>query len=304
MKILITGGSGFIGSHLTRALKKKGAEVIIADICKPKEAIEGVAYEHIDVRKKEDLLKLKKYKIDAVYHLAAQTSAYISAQNPVLDMETNINGTLNTVEYIRENKIPKIIFTSSMAVYKGEENALNELSAVEPRSCYGISKLTAEQYIKNRAVSGDYSYSIFRLFNVYGPGQNYNNLLQGMVSIYIAQAVRTKQIKITGSADRFRDFIHVSDVVSGLLLPLAKQEVMGQTINIGTGKKTTVRQLILEIEKIANEKIKFENIGGFSEDQVGTYCDNKKIISFGWSANTNLENGLRDTFIRAREELK
>ena len=183
-----------------------------------------------------------------------------------------------------------------MSVYgNNSKPSVSEISETNPISFYGLSKLTSEKFMENYTKKG-LKYTSLRLFNVYGPNQNMNNLKQGMISIYLKQIIDNSSIIIKGSGERYRDFIHVNDVVEIIIKILNKKSTINQLINIGTGVKTKVKDVIKILSKkfeIKNNKIKYK---GFTQgDQFGIYSNNKKLISIIGNYNfTKLEKGIEN----------
>lgn len=303
LDILITGGAGFIGTALSRQLSEIGISVTILDLPGQiqKVAIPGVKILTADISSFPALENLSLGKFEYVFHLASQTSSLISQEDPTSDVDTNVRGTLNICR-IAERIGAKLIFTSSMAVYGDQEDPIDEGCQPNPRSNYGASKISAETYIKMFGSRG-LRYTIFRLFNVYGPGQDLENMKQGMLSIFVSQLLKTNRIDVTGSFDRFRDFIYVDDVVEALLTGLSKPSDQ-QIYNVGTGDKTTVRSLIDMIIRYAEASdVTVKNIGSFNEDQFGTFSNSEKLRSTGWIPKTNLPEGIKKTLEDARQVL-
>jgi UDP-glucose 4-epimerase len=178
-----------------------------------------------------------------VLHLAGQSSGEMSFDDPVADLEKNTISTLHLIRYGIGANISKLVYASSMSVYGNVPDApIGEDEHVAPLSCYGVGKLAAENYLN---VFGKQLPSVsLRMFNVYGPGQDMTNLRQGMVSIYLAQALTNKHIVVKGSLERFRDFIYIDDVVEAWFRAATFAGVEGNTINIGTGVRTTVAQVL------------------------------------------------------------
>ena len=303
MKILVTGGAGFIGNHLALKLDELGHDVIINDFS------HNIRDTHLqkfdvydfDLSEYEHFSRLPK-DIDVIYHIAAQTSGYIGLVNPELDVDWNMKGTLNVCRFAKECNIKKIIYTSSMAVY-GEGDFLKETDKINPVSHYGVSKLCGELYLKQYEQYG-IDYTIFRLFNVYGYGQNMENLNQGMASIYLAQSLKSKTIEVKGSFDRYRDFVYIDDVVSALMLGL-KSKTNSEIYNVATKRKTTVKELLNLIFEVHDDTDSFEakNVGRYDGDQHGTTGDNNKLKKLGWKPNISLEDGIRQFYNDVKEEL-
>jgi UDP-glucose 4-epimerase len=300
--ILVTGGAGFIGAALAKRLSEKN-QVTILDVAGKNDGLLDAVDEDyaIDIRDAQQLDQLRDRTFDVVYHLAAQTSGAVSQEQPQLDVDTNVKGTLNICNLARVCKTRKIIYSSSMAVYGNPANPkIAERVPPVPVSNYGVSKLSGEYFVKMQEQYG-IDYTIFRLFNVYGPGQDMKNLRQGMASIYMAQAILSDEIKVTGSFDRYRDFVYVDDVVEALLL--AGEKHHGKTLNVGSGQKTTVRELIdliIGINDKPEGQIKAVGVGSHEGDQFGTVADNELLLSLGWKNRTSLEVGLKKMYEYAK----
>ena len=303
--ILITGGAGFIGTALATRLKHLNHNVTIVDLDKKFIPMHNnfVKYS-LDIRECENFKKIENLKIDYIFHLAAQTASIISQENPTLDVDTNVKGTLNICNYARKCGAKKIIFTSSMATYGNINGKIKETDMQIPLSNYGVSKIAGEYYIKMFNQFGIKN-TIFRLFNVYGPGQDMSNLKQGMASIFMAQSIISNEIKVTGSFDRYRDFIYIDDVVDSLILGL-NGTTDGQIYNVGSGKATTVKEiinLIIELNDKPKNQFRIINIGSHEGDQFGSIADISKLKKLGWIPKMDLKSGLEKMYIYAKEIL-
>ena len=212
--ILVTGVAGFIGSKVANRFIEEGYEVIgIDDLSsgKLKNIPSGLNFIKGDLSNKK-IINLLPKKCDKILHLAGQTSGEISFDDPIDDLNRNTVSTLNLINYGIEKKVNRIIYASSMSVY----GQLAKKKAIEkyrcnPISCYGVTKMVSEKYLY--IFRKQIPFVSLRMFNVYGPGQDMNNLRQGMVSIYLAQAIKNRKIMIKGSLKRIRDFIFIDDVV-------------------------------------------------------------------------------------------
>ena len=202
-KIIITGISGFIGSKLAFSLKKKGYYIIGIDKCKtdPKLYDEFFLYDISlgDFKK----LELKHTKVNYIVHAAAQSGGFKSLIDPEIDFKWNCVGTFNIVRLAASTKVDKFIYLSSMAVY-GNNSNINEKTKTNPISYYGASKLCGENFLKVLNEHNNIPFTILRLFATYGAGQDLSNPHQGILSIYLKQALENKIIKITGKKDRVR----------------------------------------------------------------------------------------------------
>jgi len=298
-KAIVTGGAGFIGSHLSKKLIKNGWEVIIIDNLSTgfKENIpEEAEFIKADLSKENFIHLLPKNNIDVFYHLAAQSSGEISFDNPTYDLKTNCLSTVLLAQWCLKKKVPKFIYTSSMSVYGDiKKLPVSENATPEPKSFYGIGKLASEKYLKVYGAKG-LDFTALRLFNVYGPGQNLENLRQGMVSIFMSYVLQNKELIVKGSKDRFRDFIYIDDVVSALINVLNNPKASLKVYNVGTGRKITVEELLINIIKAFNyepEKYPITYSTGTPGDQFGIYADCTKITDeIGWTPKIDFEKGI------------
>jgi len=293
MKILITGIAGFIGSKVAQKLISLGHEIYGVDDLSSG-LIENVPHSayftELDLSD-INLLNKINFNPDLIFHLAGQSSGEISFDNPIDDLSKNTISTLNIIEFAIKKQSKKIYYASSMSVYGDVENhPVNENIPCKPLSCYGVSKLASENYLrifKNKIPS-----TIFRMFNVYGPGQNLKNLRQGMVSIYVSYALNNEVIPVKGSLNRFRDFVFIDDVVDIWCDFEKTLDDNLYILNVGTGIKTTVNDLLTTIQKhIPN--LCWNEINGTPGDQSGIYCDNNQLKKiYNKKEFINLELGL------------
>jgi UDP-glucose 4-epimerase len=303
VRILITGGAGFIGTALAKALTSEGHDVRLLDLdskFSSQEHSKFICYS-VDIRKQSEFSLIDSDYFDAIYHLAAQTSGAISQEQPELDADTNFKGTLNVLNFARRAKVKKIIFSSSMAAYGEKKGMIFEDDVLEPVSVYGCTKVAGEVLVRSFS-QYNIDFTIFRLFNVYGPGQDMSNLRQGMASIFMAQAIMNDEIKVTGSLDRYRDFVYIDDVVSALLIAL--DDLSGKTLNVGSGTKLTVANLLEKILKIEERNLKIENIGGHEGDIHGSIANAEYLRSTGWEPQVLIDDGLLAMHQYARKVLK
>ncbi len=276
-KILITGVAGFIASKIAQKLHLEGYEVVgVDDLSTGK--IENIPREIVffqgDLANNEFISKLPQ-NCTLILHLAGQSSGEISFDDPISDLDKNTKSTLNLISYGIKCKCKKILYASSMSVY-GEVNDLpiEENHSTKPLSCYGVGKLASEGYLK--VYKNEIPFVIFRMFNVYGPGQDLENMRQGMVSIFLSQALKNRKIVVKGSLNRYRDFIYIDDVVNAWYNATFNNNIKNEIINLGTGVKTTVSQLLNQIYKYIPD-IEIVEVGTTKGDQTGIYSDNKLL---------------------------
>ena len=298
MKALITGGAGFIGSHLADRLIKEGNEdTIIDDLSSgyKENLIPGCEFIEGDLSK-DDVFKKLDSNFDKVFHFASHVGQELSFETPVRDLEVNTLATARLIDWAMRNNKPKIVFASSMNVYGDPDDPLSpvdENCPVSPPSPYAVGKLSSESLFTIYENLGLESSSL-RFFNIYGPKQDFTNLKQGMVSIYMSYVLKNKPIEVRGSLDRFRDFVYVDDVVDACIFASGKG--ISGIYNISTGKKTTVRQLISKIlvcfEKNPEDYEIIEQPPTI-RDQFGLFGNSNKLQSIGWKPKTQLDDGLR-----------
>jgi UDP-glucose 4-epimerase len=250
-----------------------------------------------DVFDNEILDLVFKYKISSILHIAGQSSGEISFDNPVYDLQSNTQSTILLLQYALKFKITKFVFASTMSVYGDQlTDFVSESSTPNPISFYSVGKLASEHYMKIYSELGINCIAL-RLFNVYGPGQNLKNLRQGMVSIFLAQAIENFSILVKGSGDRFRDMVYIDDVVNAFILSLNCEYLGFKVYNVSTGLKTKVKDVIDAIQKLFPSFIDVRYEGGTPGDIYGIYGDNQLINSeLGWKPNVFFIDGLEKMF--------
>jgi UDP-glucose 4-epimerase len=226
-----------------------------------------------------------------ILHLAGQSSGEISFDDPVADLEKNTVSTLNLIRYGIENSVERFVYASSMSVYGAVEDApISESSVCRPLSCYGVGKYASEGYL--RVYQSRLPSVILRMFNVYGPGQDMRNLRQGMVSIFLAQALASGRIEVKGSVERFRDIIYIDDVIETWFRAATDRQALGRTLNVGTGVKTTVGRLLEGICELVPGATYYVQ-GATPGDQSGIYADSAELTAtLGIDTFTSLDAGL------------
>lgn len=298
-KILITGGLGFIGFELAKNLSKKYS-VTIVDKKKYHKKIKNITIISGDLSKELVYKKLdKSYQI--IFHLAAQTSTKISEENILKDYQDNILVTQKLTNFAKRNAPEQIIFASSMVVYGKLSKNVKELEKTFPQTNYAKNKIKCEKMLLNLK-SKKTNVIIARLFNVYGPGQDFYNMNQGMISIYVSQAIIYKKIKITGSLNRYRDFIYIDDLIKAFSYLIKYQS--SDIFNVGSGKKNTVKKVITIIDDLLNlGKDSVKIIKSQKKDVFGSYANIDKIKHLGWKPKIKLRDGLKKTILNAKSVL-
>ena len=299
MNILITGGSGFIGSKIAFFLKKKKHNVIILDkkFKNKKELLQNkIKFFKADLTSERSLLKVKIKKNFTILHFAGQPSAAQSFNNPEEDLKKNILGTLNIIKWAKMHKAKKIIFASTFNVYDENSNKpiLSEKDSCKSKSLYSVSKYAAENYIRVYCKYLNIKWNIMRMFNVYGPGQDPKNNFLGMISIFLNMAKKNSAITVKGSLNRFRDFVYIDDVVQAWYKITLDHKHYNQIYNVGSGKKTTLNILFKNISSILKKNIKINQEEGTPGDFLGCYANIGKIKKdLGFRPKYDLKNGLR-----------
>ena len=300
-KVLVTGASGFIGSHLVEELVRRGANVrafvkdnssnnigslekLTEDISEKVEIVFG------DIQNRENV-KRAVYEMNLVFHLGALISVADSYKNPREYMDVNAIGTLNILEASREYKIEKIIIASTSEVYgNGGNKIINEDFPLNPRSPYAASKIAAEKITESFYYSYNLPVSIIRLFNVFGPRQSIKPLIPAVIN----HGIRNEKIQITDLNSK-RDFVYVADAVDAFIKTAESDKSNGETINIGTGTASSVKMILEILSKILEKDLfKYVELGNLkNKDEKLLICDNKKAKKLlNWEPKYSLEEGL------------
>ena len=304
MKALVTGGAGFIGGHIARDLCRSGADVTIID------NLRTGNMKNVPAAAKFFKAELGRDKIeeafgdgfDIVYHFAGQSSVEISYSDPLYDLDTNCRSTLQLLDLCKESGTNRFIFASTMSVYGGRgKMPKDEGSPRDGENFYAISKKASEDYMRIYSRFGIKSTAL-RLFNIYGPGQNLENLRQGMLSIYLAQAIDTGKIVVKGGLERTRDFVYIDDVVRATKAVATSETCWGKAINICSGKEVSVKGAIDLISKSLKREISIEIATGTPGDidrMVGCPALLKELT--GYECQVSLDEGI-DSMVRALRE--
>lgn len=297
MKVLVTGGCGFIGSHITDALIGAGHEVVIADNLSTG-SLENLNPKatlcQVDILSPEFEKVFEEHKPEVVYHEAAQIDIQKSIRETMFDAKTNILGTINVLTMVAKYHVKKIIYASSAAVYGNPEYLpVDEKHRVAPMSYYGISKHTPEHYIEVFAGIHGFQYTILRYANVYGPRQDPRGE-GGVVSIFTNKYIAGEAPKIFGDGKQTRDFVYVKDIAGANLAAIDRGE--GEIINVATNLPTTVNDINETMRKIGGFKTEAEYAPARVGDIDHSYLNNQKAKEkLGWSFRYSLEQGLEET---------
>jgi UDP-glucose 4-epimerase len=301
-RIVITGGFGFIGARFVKHFQAKNIEVIVLEhpLSKIPDDFPECEILRGDITEREFINSVKVEGIDAVLHLAAQSSGPRSFSIPEIDIKINILGTLNTIDWCLANNIDRFLFASSFVIYGDhpDKEALDEKTNCLPKSVYATSKLACEHLLTTYAQLKGIKWNALRMFNVYGPGQDITKTDQGVVGIFMNMLLNQDVVQVKGSLERFRDLIHVDDVIQGWDLCLFSNEY-NESYNLGSGAKTTYKNLIESLAKAMGkaDKLKIEELSGTPGDMMGCYADISKIKSkLHFSPKYDVENGIKDMY--------
>ena len=298
MKILITGGAGFIASHIADAFINEGHSVTILDNLSTgfeKNINPKANFVKGDICDNDILSLFEKEKFDIVNHHAAQMDVRRSVADPAFDANTNIIGTLNLLQNSVKTGVKKFMFASTGGAVYGEQNYFpaDETHPTSPLSPYGISKLAVEKYLYFYSVQYRLNYTILRYANIYGPRQSPMGEA-GVVAIFTSKLLRNEQPVINGSGEQTRDYVFVGDVVKANVITL--NDGNSDIYNIGTGKETNVNQLFHFLNNIVGNGMLEKHGPAAPGEQMRSVITSEKIFKkFNWKPSTNLEEGLRKT---------
>lgn len=306
MNILVTGGAGFIGSHLTDELIQDGHHVTIVDNLSTgvaKNINPQAEFHQMDIRDGQKLEEIfTQGHFDIVFHEAAQTMVPYSMDHPLEDADLNIMGLLNVLENCRRHGVKKVLFSSSAAVYGDNEQVpLTEAAPVKPMSFYGLTKITAEHYLKLYYEIFGLPYVVLRYSNVYGERQGSNGE-GGVVFVFSKALVQGKDLTIYGDGDQSRDFVYVKDVARANIAAMAETVPCG-IYNISTKIETTVNALKEILLYFSHSPSQVSYLDARSGDIYRSSLDNSKAIEvLKWRPRTKLMPGLTATYSYFAEE--
>tara|TARA_B100001113_G_scaffold232089_1_gene190643 strand:+ start:728 stop:1651 length:924 start_codon:yes stop_codon:yes gene_type:complete len=302
MKILVTGGAGFIGSHLVEELLNNKNEILIFDnfLTGKKENLEitgNFKFINDDFGSENSLEEIEKFDPDICFHLAAQSSVVVSVENPELDFEHNILQPIKLIQVLIKSNCKKLVFTSSGGTIFGEPSVIptgEEDYADEPESPYGVAKKRLNELIKIMSKNSNLKYSILNLSNVYGPRQDPHGEA-GVVSIFANKYLNKEEPTIYGDGEQTRDYIYVKDVISALIKSSKIDE--NHFLNIGTGVETSVNDLANTMQRQFNFEInpiyKPARKGELNRSVLNNTKAKKEL---NWKPEYNLDDGIKQVF--------
>jgi UDP-glucose 4-epimerase len=288
--VVVTGGAGFIGHHLVQSLQDRGDDVLVIDDLSA-EILGGLnpatRVDRLDIARDELRRPITRWRPSIVYHLAAQVSVPRSMEDPERDLKVNAMGTLRVVEAAKAAGVRRLVFTSSGgAIYGDTEEPATETSPAQPLSYYGIHKLLAEQYVRWSGID----HAIARPSNVYGPDQRTGG--EGaVIAAFVSAAQHSSSLVVHGDGTQSRDFLHVADLVSALLL-LGDCDETG-TWNVSLGRATSVLELARLLEQIMGRPLEITHGNRRPGDVDESQLANDWIRQLGWLPRVSLADGLR-----------
>ncbi len=298
MRIVVTGGAGFIGSHVVDAYLAAGHEVIVVDNLssgKRENLPREIEIREIDIRSDDFGALLEELKPEVVNHHAAQISVNFSVKQPRLDADINIGGSLNVIESCLRSGVRKLIYISSGGAAVGEPRYLpvDEEHPVDPLSPYGCSKHTVEHYLYLYREMYGLDYTILRYPNVYGPRQDPLGEA-GVVAIFLGQMIRGDATRINGTGEQERDYIHVSDLARVNVAAL--QAPPGTMYHTGTGVGTSVNQIWQTLARIMRYEREAVHGPALPGEVYRIFLKSERAEKdLGWRAEISLADGLKDT---------
>jgi UDP-glucose 4-epimerase len=313
--ILVTGGAGFIGSHVVRLLLMRGYRVVILDNLstgKPEYVPSAATFVQGDVRSKDDVARAFDKDVDAIIHIAGQASIKLSYADPAHDLSVNTIGTLNILDACIQHKVGRLLFASSMTIYGNPTICPTpESTSPAPVSYYAVTKYAAERYVHLTAERSDLGFALnatsFRMFNVYGERQSLTNPYQGVLAIFIGRMLRGEEIVIHSDGEQSRDFVYVEDVAHAWVDALHDERTYGEVINLGTGAPTSVNMLCDAVfaafgHTRATYPVRYQE-AQLGDLRVSAADIQRAQALMGWKPATAFEDGIRRTISWARDAM-
>ena len=299
---LVTGGAGFIGSHLVELLIEKKFKVIVLDNLSNSDGsnIKKLIQRKKTLFLKKDLLdkniKFKKYKINYVFHLAALGSIVPSIDNPIKYIENNFNGTLNLLEKLREIKVKKIVYAASSSCYGIAKTPTNENEKINPEYPYAFSKWIAEEAIKHWSKLFNIPFISIRIFNAYGPRFQTKGAYGSVMGVFLKQKLSKKPLTVVGNGTQSRDYVHAKDVAKAFYLAAISSK-KNEIFNLGSGKPIKINKII----KLINP-LKIEKIPNRPGEPYKTHANIGKIKkALGWKPKISFKDGFNNLLININE---
>ena len=305
MRTLVTGGAGFIGSHLVDLLLAEGHNVTIVDNLSTgrlRNVNPSARFEAVDITSPKLGDVIRSTKPEVVFHQAAQSSVKVSTDDPMRDADINILGLLRLLEACSENGVRKVIFASSGATYGNPDYLpMDEAHPQRPEAPYGISKMVSEHYLKYYALDRGVTFTALRYGNVYGPRQDPHGEA-GVVAIFARQLLAGATPTIHSDGEQTRDYVSVRDIARANLLAATRGD--GHCLCIGTGRGTSVNEIFAHLCEIAELKVTPTRSPRRPGDLRHAHFDcSRARAELGWEPTVPLVDGLRETVAWFRADL-
>jgi UDP-glucose 4-epimerase len=283
MRVLITGGAGFIGSHLADRLLASGHAVRVLDNLSTGKRTNlpdghaGLEFIEGDIRDRDQVERSVR-GAEAIVHLAAVASVQASVDDPLATHQTNFDGTLSLLEAARRHGVKRFLYASSAAVY-GDTQALpvSEETPPRPLTPYAADKLAGEHYLGFYARQYELNATAFRFFNIYGPRQDPSSPYSGVISIFSDRLRAGKPVTVFGDGKQTRDFVYVGDLVDLLAAALARADLGGEVMNVGRGVECSLLELLAELERLAGRRIERTHAPARSGDIRHSRADVRRL---------------------------
>ncbi len=292
--IFVTGGSGFIGSHLVEELISLGKRIILFDKHKPVCKSGHIVWEKGDLKDRRIVRDaVMKHKPSLIFHVGANANGSLSVTHPEVDFDSNVIGSTNIFYAARDAKVKRVVNVSSASVYgKPQKFPVSETHPQDPFIPYGAGKRAAEILATAYYRTWGLPVVSIRPFCVYGPGENIEETLVEP-SRYVSWHINWGKIPVVGDPDKkTRDFVYVDDVVRGMLI-VAEKGKLGEQYNVGSGTETTMRQLVEVIDTITGKKASIESTPEITDDTYRLVCSIEKLVSLGYKPQVSLEEGIQ-----------
>jgi UDP-glucose 4-epimerase len=301
MRIMVTGGAGFIGSHVTDAYLAAGHEVLVLDALwehgggRRQNVAPRALFMHMDIRDEAITRIFQEFKPEIVSHHAAQASVAIGSRDPIYDAQVNVVGLLNVLENSVRHGVQKVIYASSGAIFGTPERLpMNERTPQHPESPYGITKLAGEHYLRFLEHERGLDFTSLRYGNVYGPRQDPNGEA-GVIAIFIGKFLAKEGVRIDSDGEQTRDYVYVRDVAAANLAALERGS--GGMYCIGTNKRTSVNQIYKELCQASGFEAPVVHApkrpGDARDAQFDCGLAKKEL---DWSPGVELRDGIRETY--------
>ncbi|KKP36562.1 MAG: dTDP-glucose 4,6-dehydratase [Candidatus Peregrinibacteria bacterium GW2011_GWA2_33_10] len=306
MKILITGGAGFQGSHLSEYLSGKGHEITILNTWSENSERNINSFRN-KIRviwgsiTDPEIVKKSIRGQDTVIHLAARINVDESISDPGSYIDVNVKGTLNILEGVKENDC-RLIHASTCEVYGAPENKIliDERTELRPYSPYAASKAGADRLCFAYHKTFGTKVTIVRPFNIYGEKQK-EGLGGALIAIFVKKALNGENLKVFGKGEQTRDYLHISDLVKAYELVLNNEDLIGETLNFGTGKETSIKDIAEFIASKMGSKVEFADARKGEVERFA--CDNTKAEKYGFNPSVDIWDGI-SKYIDWRKSLK